>query len=375
MNHCDRALAAMRGHKVDHIPFIGRIDLWYSFHHSRGTLPSQYQNASLWDILRDLGIGIFGFGAWSMSFYRLEHRNVEVIKEVDGGTTQTRYITPYGDLACRDTMSEELKDAAGSGARVEFPFKSAKDYDALKFLIDNTEVVNNFDAYGKFVDDIGEDGIALPFSGHLPAHQLMLNYMGYEKFYLELFDNQSLLEGLVESLTEQQTQIIDLAAKCPATAIEVGGNYDESMTPPPIFERYFAPFYRTVKSTFSKAGKILVVHGDGEMKGLLTSLMDCGIDVVEALTPKPMTTIDIASTRKLWNDKVAIWGGLATIVLTDVFSEEKFESFLVDLFSAVAPGERFILGFGDNVPTDASFSRIQRVAEFWRENGGFPLPG
>ena len=50
MNHRERALAAIRGQPVDHIPFIARMDLWYSFHRNGGTLPSPYENASLWDI-------------------------------------------------------------------------------------------------------------------------------------------------------------------------------------------------------------------------------------------------------------------------------------------------------------------------------------
>jgi uroporphyrinogen-III decarboxylase len=117
----------------------------------------------------------------------------------------------------------------------------------------------------------------------------------------------------------------------------------------------------------------MVVHGDGEMKRLLRQLMDCGVQVVEALTPAPMTSIDIARTRQLWGERVCMWGGLATVMLTDVFSDEQFEAFMEALFHAVAPGERFILGFGDNVPTDALFPRILRAVEFWKENGAYPL--
>jgi len=101
--------------------------------------------------------------------------------------------------------------------------------------------------------------------------------------------------------------------------------------------------------------------------------MACGIQVVEAVTPKPMTSIDIASTRRLWQDRVAMWGGLATVILTEAFSDEQFESFLEALFREVAPGDRFILGFGDNVPTDASFERVKRIARFWDEHGHYPL--
>ena len=373
MNHRDRALAAMRGQPVDHIPFIARMDLWYSFHRNQGTLPAPYGEASLWDIVRDLGIGIFGFGVWGVLPYKLVHRDVEVTVEVEAGTTVTRYHTPYGTLTCRDTMAEELKEAAGTGARVEFPFKDARDYDALQFFIEHTEVVDNLDAYGAYYDSVGSDGVALAFAGYLPAHQVMLHFMGYETFYYQLNDYPDQVEALVEALTAQQEQVLALAVDCAAQAIEVGANYDEQMTPPPIFETYFAPFYRQTREIFDAADKILVVHGDGEMRTLLGKLMDCGVQVVEALTPKPMTSIDVAETRALWGDRVAMWGGLASVILTDAFSDKEFERYLEDLFRAVAPGDRFILGFGDNVPTDASFDRVKRIAQFWAERGGYPL--
>jgi uroporphyrinogen-III decarboxylase len=272
-------------------------------------------------------------------------------------------------------MAAELKEAAGTGARIEYPFKDAGDYDALQFLIEHTQVVENYDAYGKFADSIGTDGLALPFSGHLAAHQLMINFMGYETFYCELHDRPARVEALIDALTEQQRQILALAADCPAQAIEVGANYDEQMTPPPVFDRFFAPFYREARTTLSAANKVLVVHGDGEMNLLLEKLMACGVQVVEALTPQPMTSIDIASTRKLWKDRVAMWGGLASVVLTDAFSDEEFERFVEELLHAVAPGDRFILGFGDNVPTDALFSRIKRAALLWAERSTYPLSG
>lgn len=375
MNHRDLALAAMRGQAVDHVPFIARMDLWYEFHRNGGTLPAGYEQASLADMQRDLGIGIFGFGAWDVSFYRLVHRGVEVSKRVADGLTTTCYETPYGTLTCRDRMAAELREAAGTGARVEYPFKGAKDYDALQFLIEQTEVVENHEAYAEFADAIGTDGLALPFSGHLPAHQLMIFFMGYERFYYEAHDHPGRVEALVEALTEQQRQILAIGVESAAQAIEVGGNYDEQMTPGPVFDALFAPFYREAREILAEGDKVLVVHGDGEMRGLLEQLMVCGVQVVEALTPKPMTSIDVAATRKLWTGRVAMWGGIPSVMLTPTYSDAEFEGCMEELFRAVAPGDRFILGFGDNVPTDALFDRVAWVARFWAERGGYPLAG
>ena len=373
MNHRDLALAAMRGQPVDHIPFIARMELWFDYHRKHDTLPEPYKNASLWQMQRDLGIGIQGHGALGDPFYRLVPVGFEVTKEVTDGLVTIHYHTPYGTLRSCERWTEELQEVAAHGVRVEFPFKSARDYDALRFIIENTRVAANLERYAEYVASLGTDGLALPFSGYLPAHQLMLEYMGYERFHYELQDHATQVEAVIEAITEQQYAILDLATRCAAQAIEVGGNYVEDMTPPRFFDTFFAPFYRRARQILGANNKILVVHGDGEMRGLLDKLMECGIEVVEAITPKPMTSIDIAQTRRLWRDRVTLWGGLATVMLTETYSDGEFEEYLEALFRDVAPGDRFILGFGDNVPTDAPFRRIQRVVEFWSQHGAYPL--
>jgi uroporphyrinogen-III decarboxylase len=373
MTHRERAVAAMTGERVDRIPFIARMDLWHSYCANTGTLPRGYEDGDLWRLQRDLGVGIFGFGAWSGSFFRLDWVGTDVVRRDEAGTTVTEYRTPRGVLTERERMAEELKEAAGSGARIEFPFKGPKDYPALRYMLENARVVDTIRDYAKFVDAIGEDGVALPWAGHLPAHQLMLRYMGYERFYCELADNPREVGALLEALTDHYRQVLRLAARCTADAVEAGGNFDEDMTPPPVFDRWFAPLCREARKTLDAAGKVLVVHGDGEMRGLLGRLRDCGVRVVEALTPAPMTSIDLGATRALWGDAVCLWGGIASVTLTPAFSDAEFDRHLEDLFRAVAPGDNFILGFGDNVPTDALFHRIQRAAEFWKERGAYPL--
>lgn len=369
VNHRKLAMAALRGEAVEHIPFIARMDLWHDYHSARGTLPRRFRGAGLWDIQRELGVGILGFGVQGISFFRLEHRNVETCTRTEGDAVVTAYRTPYGELRAVDRMTEELSDAARTPARVEYPFKGPRDYDALTYLLANTHVINNYDEYGRFVDSIGDDGLALPFTGHLPAHQLMLKFMGYEAFYLEMCDHEARVERLIELLSEQLDAVLALAAGCPAEAIEVGGNYDEDMTPPPVFERFFAPVYRKAAPALAAAGKALVVHGDGEMRQLLTLIRDCGVHAVEALTPRPMTSIDMTELRRLWQGKVTVWGGVPSVLLTSTFSDEEFDRALEELFNAVSPGDRFILGFGDNVPTDAVFERIIRLVDYWRANG------
>lgn len=373
MTHRQRAVAAIKGQKPDRIPFIGRMDLWYAYNHNRGTLPEKYNGWSLWDIQRDLGIGIFGFGAWSASFYKLRPKGFEVRHSSTLTEQVTEYVTPYGTLRSRNVLADEIKDADVTGAQVEHHFKDESDYDALEYLFEHTEVVENYDEYAKVIDSIGEDGLALPYSGWLPMHQIMREYMGYETFYFQIHDHPEKVERLHDALLEQQRAIIRLAAHCPAEVVEVGGNYEEMITPPSIFESYFAPFYRESADVLHAGGKLMAAHCDGDMDRLLPLIGDCGLDVAEAITPRPMTSVDIRTTRALWGDRITMWGGIPTILLTSTFSDDEFEENMVNLFRAVAPGDRFILGFGDNAPTDALSSRIERTAHLYEEYGGYPI--
>ena len=373
MTHRQRAVAAMRGQTPDRLPFIGRMDLWYDYAKAGGHLPEKYRHWSLPDIQRDLDIGIFGFGAWTAPFYVLEHQDVTVETSESELEKTHRYHTPYGTLQTRFQLTRELIEADVRGMQVEYVFKGPEDYDAVLYLIEHTRVADRLAEYGQFVEEIGEDGVALPFTGYVPMHQLMHTYMGYETFYLEQFDRPDQVDRLHEAVLHQQREVLELARHCPVDAVEVGGNYDETMTPPPMFEQHFKPFYLEAARTLGSVDKRLVVHGDGDMKRLLELIPDAGIQVVEALTPQPMTSIDLRHVRELWRDRVTVWGGVSAVVLTPTYSDRQFQRFVEDLWAAIVPGDRFILGFGDNVPTDALWPRVEWLARFAARNGRLPL--
>jgi len=57
MTYRERMLAALQGRPTDCIPFVPRLDLWYSANRYNDTLPGKYRNATLLDIVEDLDVG------------------------------------------------------------------------------------------------------------------------------------------------------------------------------------------------------------------------------------------------------------------------------------------------------------------------------
>jgi hypothetical protein len=68
-----------------------------------------------------------------------------------------------------------------------------------------------------------------------------------------------------------------------------------------------------------------------------------------------------------------IWGGVPSVILEDLVSEEEFEDYMVQLFKTIAPGDAFILGVADNVTGPSELSRVVRIGQMVEEYGNYPV--
>ena len=108
--------------------------------------------------------------------------------------------------------------------------------------------------------------------------------------------------------------------------------------------------------------------------GLMDLIKDSGMHVAEAVTPYPMTKVKIGEYYKQWGDSITIWGGIPEILLMEeTATKEELDAYLDDLFRAVAPGSRFIVGIADTTPPHADFDRLRHIGERVEKEGRLPL--
>ena len=151
------------------------------------------------------------------------------------------------------------------------------------------------------------------------------------------------------------------------------GNWsDEFHTP--LFRKYFIPWLKEASDYFHARGKLTQVHADGEMKRLIPFFPATGVDVAEAWSPAPMTSVTTGELQKAWGDKVTIWGGIPAVLFEpSQYSDAEFDDYIKTLFREVAPGNNFIVGMGDNLPFDGDINRVGRVAELIEKYGRIPI--
>jgi hypothetical protein len=141
----------------------------------------------------------------------------------------------------------------------------------------------------------------------------------------------------------------------------------------PVFKKYFIPWLQEANSFLHSKGKLTRVHIDGEIKRLIPLIPDTNVDVAEAWTPAPMTSVTTAELRKAWGNKITIFGGIPAILFESQYSDEEFDNYITNLFREIAPGDNFIIGFGDNLGSAGKIERVGRVAELVKKYGKFPV--
>src|SRR5512144_3084572 len=115
MTHRQRILAAIRGEKVDRVPFVPRLEFWYRARRRSCNLPAEFDGLSLREIVDRLGVGFYfnqpdftdcpghdmvdrPLGIWRLPVlpYRVTLEDVDrrVTRRREG--TEVEYHTPAG---------------------------------------------------------------------------------------------------------------------------------------------------------------------------------------------------------------------------------------------------------------------------------------
>ncbi len=368
----ERIVATLRGESVDRVPWVPRWELWYHAARRDGRLPEGWRGLSLFDCARRLGWGIKGKDA---IVHREVRSGVEVCHHARGDTTLTELVTPVGTISEERRVTPELAALGVSGRIVKPYVEQLADYGPALYVVEHTHVEPAYDEFLAYDAAIGEDGIALAQAGTSPAHRLMREFTDYQGFYYQLCDHPDQIEQLLAALIELDEEIQEVAAASPALIVEYDGNYDDQLTPEPIYRRYFLPRFHQFAERLHAAGKYFATHTDGHHERLLGAIAESGFDIAEAFTSPPMTRVGVARARAAWGKQITIWGGLASNMLSAFTPDDEFEAHVRTVLREAAPGDHFILGTGDNVPTDAELPRLQRLTALIEELGCYPLLG
>lgn len=393
MTHRERFRAVLRGELPDRIPIVCRLNIWHQTREYLDDFPEEIRGKSIEQLQLDLGMGVSARIAHAPLVMTAETENEEKVFEPgpqifrmvyrkpirhvhwrEGKSLYDEWRTPKGTLRMIRKFGDNDKECGIKPMIHEFPIKTLDDYALYEEVIRHRVYEPTYDRYRAFDQKLGENGLPLVILHEIPLHDLMLSWVGYGNCYLNLMDAPEVVESAVETANEKYREMWEVVAESPCELVMHGIHFDTSITPIPIFKKYFLPYAKAFNERMHQAGKWTAFHGDANLSQLLDLIVEAGYDVADCLAVEPLVDCTFQKIRERWGDKITIWGGIPSTLLESNYSDQDFQNHLEMLQAEAAPGKHFICGIADQAMPPSLYSRIKQMANFFSENGRCPLP-
>ena len=374
------------------IPWAPRMDIWYYGNLYRNTLPEEFINLKLKQIIKKMGFTynkilpdfadgydietvkdrLLGtFASKDIPYEIILHDSIKrVVNRKSSGLIEVSYQTPKGLLKGVFKMDEELQRGGSTLPPIkEHLIKTTEDYNKIMDIFSSIKAVPKPENYHRLSEEMGDDGYPLLY-GHLaasPMQAILRDLIDPTTFFIEYKLNLRKLLELCDVLEKFLLDILhSILQSFPKFPVIVwGGNYDSMLTFPPFFKEHILPFLNKVCEIVHEREGLVISHCDGENNQLLTLYKESGIDILQAVNVKPMVKNDYREIRESLRPDQVIMGGIPSIILLDTsFSESQFMDFLKEFRKDYKKGEPFILEVSDNVPPDANLNRLKIIGEF-----------
>lgn len=354
----DDFLSRFDGSAGPHPLYVPDLTLWYQWHHSRGTLPTEWQNYTLVQIAHAMGVP-----AWVVVRpWRMETPGVSTTTEEADGARTITYQTSSGTLTARWALGPD-----GDWWQIEYPVKSGADLAAARELIvarvytlDAAELVATHAA-------VGEDGVIAIELPMRPYSEILHALIGWSDGLMLLLGEEG--PAILEWVALLETKLQELLAKIvelPGVLALAPDNLDGQFISPGVFREHLAASYEQTATALHAHGKRLIVHVGGPVSRLLPLLTAAGVDGVEGVSGPPQGDATLATARGLAGPQITLWGGIPQDFLLAARSQPEFEAACTNALTQADGDPRAILGVADRVPVGADRARLQYLAEITR---------
>ena len=278
-----------------------------------------------------------------------------------GGQQHTTITTPSGRL----TSITEKNAPDGTRGLIRKYFVTEKnDYRPLIEYLGDITFEPTYKVFESYDNETGADGLPIAIVGSCPAHELMLNFVGYENFYYHLTDHRAEVEAAIELLTEKyRTELRPVLANSPARFFLHGNHFSSAMTPPPLFKNHFVPYFKQFNDFMHSHEKYTAFHCDADISVLFQEVLQCNFDVADCFATTPLVPYSMADAFEKLNGNIIVWGGVPSPILDSTFPEDVFRDYIDKLFEVVKDRDDFILGISDNAMPGTEWKRLQYISK------------
>ncbi|MCD4823617.1 MAG: hypothetical protein K8S55_03350 [Phycisphaerae bacterium] len=296
-----------------------------------------------WESLFDLGLGQVNHA----NLIRHEHPNFELVETTSEHEGQTRR-----DVRLVTDKGELHEWYLGEWQQEHF-IKTPEDYKVMVRALEGVRIMPDEKPFKDSELAVGDGGITIGQirglgMGRTPLMVLQIDWVGLERFSMDLAYELPELSELLEVMNEIKLEEIRQAVKTPVAQIKLWENLSIETLGPVYYGRHQVPLYKQILEIMNSAGKRLCVHYDGQLKAVSQDIAALDIDGIDSFTEPPEGNMSVAEAREAWPDKF-LW------VHPNLRWYQMPERQLVENITRVAHQagpKRFCLMISEDIPPD-----------------------
>jgi len=205
--------------------------------------------------------------------------------------------------------------------------------------------------------EIADTGAQFRVIGHsFGLFERAWSLRGFEHFLVDLVENQSFAEELLDHITEWFLQSVDLMAAAPIDAIFLTDDHAAQRGLLMGGDRWrclFKPRWRRIFDRVHHYGLYTIMHMCGDTSDVVPDLIEVGLDCMESCQPECM---DIYGLKKLYGKDIRFWGGLGAQHTLPFDTAQEVREETARLKQEMGRGGGYILagakGLGEEVPVE-----------------------
>jgi MtaA/CmuA family methyltransferase len=255
-------------------------------------------------------------------------------------------------------------DFGGGGGIIPLEEKpilqTIEDVDALEVpSVDELLKKDNFKSLQKTVAE-GHDDDLFMIGGTAPFTFEYVTFMrGKQQALMDIVTDPALVKEIIKKATAISIQQSIALVKSGVEALYIGETYG-GLIGPKLFEEFCVPAFKQFVKEVKKYDVITYLHICGNSSEIFELMADTGVDCIEPLDP--LGGVSVADAKRRIGHRVALMGGVSTILLANGSLQEVVDDCQRCLTEG-APGGGYVLAAGDMLPTETSKEKVEAMIE------------
>jgi len=189
---------------------------------------------------------------------------------------------------------------------------------------------------------------------------------GLENFLIDMINNRSFVEKLLDKITDYQVSIAKRYVKLGVDCGRTGDDYGTQsglMFSPNLWRELFKPRLKRIWEVYQKAGIPIIHHSCGDVRSIIPDMIEMGLDILNPIQPEAMPLEELSQYSK----DIVFYGGLSSQKTLPYGTEEDIKQEIKKNIKLLGKNNGYIVSPSNGITSDVPIKNIKALLEGIKE--------